>query len=162
MSIQVVSHLMKHFYKGSDAELFYLKQAAGTSEVYTQDDIAAEVEEASSLTKGDVIHTMGIFMSELRKVLVRGDRVKIAGFGTFFMTLSCEGVATEDKCDVRNIKRINIRFRPDKALKLVNNTLATTRSDNNVSFYIKGAAAASSSTKPTNPGGGDDVIDPGA
>ena len=161
MSITVVSHLMKHFYNGSEKELYYLKQEAGTSKVYTQDDVAAEVEEASTLTKGDVIHTMGIFMSELRKILVRGDRVKIAGFGTYFMTLSCIGVEAKEKIDVRNIKGVNIRFRPDKALKLVNNVLAPTRSDNNVSFEIKSKTAPG--TTPTTPGNGDDddIINPG-
>jgi len=161
MSIPVVSHLMKHFYNGSNAELYYLKQEAGSSRLATQDDVAAEVEEASTLTKGDVTHVLGIFMSEMRKVLIRGDRVKIDGLGTFFLTLSCSGVDAEDKCNVRQIKGINIRFRPDKLLKLVNNALAPTRSDNNVSFYIKNAA--DSTAKPTAPGedDDDDIVDPG-
>ncbi|NDV84987.1 HU family DNA-binding protein, partial [Bacteroides sp. 51] len=67
---------------------------AGSSRLSTQNDVAAEVEEASTLTKGDVVHVLSIFMSEMRKVLVRGDRVKIDGLGTFFMTLSCNGVET--------------------------------------------------------------------
>lgn len=166
MSIPVVSRMMKHYYNGSEAELFYLRQEPGSSRLATQDTVAAEVEEASTLTKGDVLHVLGIFMTEMRKVLVRGDRVKIDGLGTFFMTLSCDGVPTEEECKVRNIKGIHIRFLPDKSLKLANNALATTRSDNNVSFYIKGASATT--TNQPNPGGGnggnddDDLIDTGA
>ncbi|NDV84965.1 HU family DNA-binding protein [Bacteroides sp. 51] len=164
MSIPVIPRLIKHFYNGSESEFYYLKQEAGSSRLSTQNDVAAEVEEASTLTKGDVVHVLSIFMSEMRKVLVRGDRVKIDGLGTFFMTLSCNGVETEDECNVRQIKGVNIRFRPDKVLKLVNNALAPTRSDNNVSFFIKDAKAAAGSGNPAVPGGDDDddeVVDPG-
>ena len=165
MSIPVVPNLMKHFYNGSDVELIYLKQKAGSARLSTQDDVAAEVEEASTLTKGDVKHVMGMFMSEMRKILVRGDRVKIDGLGTFFMTLSCTGVETEEELHVRNIKGVNIRFRPDKVLKLVNNALAPTRSDNNVSFAIVKADGISTTPDGANPGeddGDDEYIDPNA
>lgn len=167
MSIPLVSHLMKHFYNGSNAELYYLKQEAGSSRLFSQDDVASEVEEASTLTKGDVTHVMGIFMSELRKILVRGDRVKIDGLGTFFMTLSCKGVPTKEECSVRNVEGINIRFRPDRVLKLVNNALAPTRSDNNVSFFIREpqeATAGTGGTEPGDGGGNDDggYVDPDA
>lgn len=161
MSITLVPHLMKHFYNGSETSLYYLRQEAGSSQVVTQDDVAGEIQETSSLSKGDVVHVMSIFMSELRKVLVRGDRVKIAGLGTFFMTLSSKGVEKEELCDVRNVS-INIRFRPDKALKLVNNAVAPTRSDNNVSFAIKGAAAATATPTPGGEGGDGGFVDPDA
>jgi predicted histone-like DNA-binding protein len=100
--------------------------------------VAKEVEEASSLSKGDVTHVLGIFMTEMRKILVRGDRVKITGLGTFYMTVTSGAKDNPDDLTVRDIRRVNIRFLPDKALKLVNNALATTRSDNNVVFAIKG------------------------
>jgi predicted histone-like DNA-binding protein len=134
---------MKHFYNGSLAELFYLKQETGTSRLVTLEDLAAQIEETSSLSKGDVVHTASILMTEIRKVLVRGDRVKISDLGTFFMTLSCRGAEKEADLSVRNVERVNIRFRPDKALKLVNGALSPTRSSNNVSFSIKSKDEAS-------------------
>ncbi len=165
MSVSVVRQFMKHSYLGEIAERFYLKQEAGTSRLYTGRDLANNIQEISALSASDVTHTTDILMTELRKVLVRGDRVKIDGLGTFYMTLSCEGTESEDELTVRHIKRVNIRFLPDKALKLVNNSLATTRSDNNVSFAIKGDAAANSGNNPGGTGGdGDDdeYIDPNA
>lgn len=162
MSVPVVMQTMKHHYNGVQSEFIYLRQEAGTSRLLTDVEIAKEIEETSSLSVGDVTHVLGIFMTEIRKVLVRGDRVRVAGLGTFYMTLSCKGVETEEECNVRNIRRVNIRFLPDKSLKLVNNSLAPTRSDNNVTFAIKGAKAPG-----ITPGGDgeeddDDYVDPNA
>ena len=163
MSVSVVKQLMKHSYSSSIAERYYLKQEAGTSRLYTGRDLANNIQEISALSASDVTHTTDILMTELRKVLVRGDRVKIDGLGTFYMTLSCTGVEDEDELTVRHIKRVNIRFLPDKALKLVNNSLATTRSDNNVSFSIKGDAVTSNAGTNTGGDGDDDeYIDPNA
>jgi predicted histone-like DNA-binding protein len=146
MNISVVSCVLKHFYNGSLSELHYLRQEAGTSRMLMLEDLADQIEETSSLSKGDVTHTMGILMTEIRKALVRGDRVKIPELGIFYMTISCKGVEKEEDLSVRNISKVNIRFLPDKALKLVNSVLSPTRSDNNVSFAIKGAAGGSSAS----------------
>lgn len=162
MSVSVVKQLMKHSYSSSIAAMYYLKQEAGTSRLYTGRDLANNIQEISALSASDVTHTTDILMTELRKVLVRGDRVKIDGLGTFYMTLSCEGTENEDDLTVRHIKRVNIRFLPDKALKLVNNSLATTRSDNNVSFSIKGDAVTSNSGNIGGDGDDDEYIDPNA
>jgi predicted histone-like DNA-binding protein len=142
MNIPVVSFLMKHFYNGSLVRLYYLRQEAGTSRLLALDDLAAEIEETSSLSKGDVVHVAGILMTEVRKALVRGDRVKIPDLGTFYLTLSGKGVEREEELSVRNIRKVNVRFLPDKALKLVNSALSPTRSTNNVSFAIKSGAEA--------------------
>lgn len=160
MSVSVVKQLMKHSFGSASGEKYYLKQEAGTSRLYTGKELANNIQEISALSASDVTHTTDILMTELRKVLVRGDRVKIDGLGTFYMTISCVGVDNEDDLNVRNIKRVNIRFLPDKALKLVNNALASTRSDNNISFSIKGEAASAS----VQPGGedDDDYVDPNA
>ena len=40
----------------------------------------------------------------------------------------------QKNCAMTNIKRVNIRFVPDKDLKLVNNSHAATRSPANVTF----------------------------
>jgi predicted histone-like DNA-binding protein len=169
MNISVVSHAMKHFYNGSLTEYYHLRQEAGTSRVLMLEELADQIQETSSLSKGDVTHTMDILMTEIRKVLVRGDRVKIPGLGIFYMTLSCEGVEKEEELSVRNITKVNIRFLPDKALKLMNSALSPTRSDNNVSFSIKGAAGDSSasggggnSTTPATPEAPDTPTTPAA
>jgi predicted histone-like DNA-binding protein len=148
---------MKHFYNGTLVRLFYLRQSAGSSRVWTLSKLAAQIEETSSLSKGDVVHTVGILTTEIRKVLVCGDRVKIPELGTFFMTLSCKGAETKEELSVRNIEKVNIRFLPDKSLKLVNSALSSTRSDNNVSFAVKGSEADSDADFDAEDKEGDDV-----
>jgi len=69
--------------------------------------------------------------------LANGNKVKLNQFGTFHMTFCCPGVATSAECTVKNIKRVNIRFVPDKELKLVNNSHAATRSPANVTFALE-------------------------
>jgi predicted histone-like DNA-binding protein len=166
MNIQVIAFYVKHFYNGTLAKLLYLKQKAKSSRLWTLEKLAAEIEETSSLSKGDVVHVTSILTTEMRKVLINGDRVKIPGLGIFFMTLSCKGVETKEELNVRNIEKVNIRFRPDKSLKLVNAALAPTRSVNNVSFSIEGIEDGTETTPveeetPSEPGGGI-YIDPNA
>lgn len=163
MSVPVIPQVMKHFFNGSEVELIYLKQDPGSSRMYTTDDLARNVQEITALSASDVSHVLNILMSEIRKVLVRGDRVKLDKLGILFMTLSCIGVEKLEDCNVRNIKKVNIRFRPDKTLKLVNNSLSETRSDNNVTFAMKAVTAASSGgTNPAGDGDDDEYIDPNA
>ena len=167
MSIPLVKHCFKKFnVSNPDVEdlLYCLRRKGGISRLLSEIDIAKEVEEATSLTKSDLVHVFGIFFSELRKILVRGDRVKITDIGTFYMTISSDSVENQKDLNIRSIKKVNIRFLPDKALKLVNNAVATTRSDNNVMFAILDEEASSKPGGSTSPGGDDDeeYIDPNA
>ena len=162
MNIPLVSCLVKHYYNGSLSEWFYLRQKPRSSRSWTLDDLAAEIEEASSLSSGDVVHVAGILMKEIRKVLVHGDRVKIPELGTFYMTLSCEGVEREEELNVRNVRKVRIRFLPDKALKLVNSALAPTRSVNNVSFSIEGDSEDGGNSNGGGTSNGGTYIDPNA
>ncbi len=171
MIIPLVIHSFYNHYNSKENEealtlLHCLRRKPSSFQLLTEYDIAKEVEEATSLTKGDLTHVFSIFFSELRKSLVRGDRVKITDIGTFYMNIASDSVEDEEKLSVRSIKRVNIRFLPDKALKLVNNATAPTRSDNNVTFAIvdaKDAAAAPVTPGGTDPGDGEEeYIDPNA
>lgn len=163
MSIPLVKHCFKKFNTSNPEveELLYcLRRKGGISRLLTEIDIAKEVEEATSLTKSDLVHVFGIFFSELRKILVRGDRVKITDIGTFYMTISSDSAEKEEDLNIRSIKKVNIRFLPDKALKLVNNAVAPTRSDNNVVFAVIDKDEASSGGD--GDGDDDEYIDPNA
>lgn len=163
MSIPLVKHCFKDYNNSTEFQEVFrycLRRKGGVARVLTEVDIAKEVEEATSLTKSDLVHSFGIFFSELRKALVRGDRVKITDIGTFYMNISSESMEDEKDLNIRSIKRVNVRFLPDKALKLVNNAVAPTRSDNNVTFAIVDAEGDSGNGEvPTPP---EDIVDPGA
>lgn len=143
-------------------ELNYLKRVPGHTRTNTIDDVAAETEAVGGMSAEDVGHVMKSFVRSLRKILVKGDKVRIDGLGTFYTTFNSEGVEEEKDCNVRNIRRVNVRFAVDNTLRLVNDSVASTRgAANNVEFYIKSDVAATGG----NSSGGDDGgggIDPDA
>lgn len=97
--------------------LYYIRQKAGTAKVMDIDALAEDIQTNCALTTGDVKHTIEALVEQLRKVLTQGNKVKIEGLGTFHMTLTCLPGETEKECTVKNIKRVNVRFIPDKAMK---------------------------------------------
>lgn len=149
-------------------ELNYLKRVPGYMRVYTIDDVATETEALGAMSAEDVSHVMKSFVRSLRKILVKGDKVKIDGLGTFYTTFNCKGTEEEKDCSVRNIHKVNIRFAVDNTLRLVNDSIATTRGGvNNVEFYIKTDAptTANGETPDDGNGGGNDdggYVDPDA
>ena len=116
---------------------FYLRQKPGTCKTVDVDALAAAIQKNCSMTKGDVKHVIEALMEELQQNLANGHKVKLNQLGTFHMTFCCPGVPTPEECTVKNIRRVNIRFVPDKELKLVNNSHAQTKSPANVTFALE-------------------------
>ncbi len=134
--------------------MFYLRQKPKTCGTVDVDVLAASIQKNCAMTKGDVKHVIEALVEEIQGNLANGDKVKLNQLGTFHMTFRCPGVETSDKCTVRNINKVNIRFSPDKELKLVNGSTAATRSPANVGFVLDKPEDGSSSGN--NPGGGSD------
>ena len=99
--------------------LYYIRQKSGNVRVMDIDTIATAIESKSALTAGDVKHTIEAFVEQLRASLTQGDKVKIDGLGTFHITLTSDGTELMKECTVRSIRRVNVRFVADKALKLM-------------------------------------------
>ena len=118
-------------------KFFYLRQKPGTCKTVDTDTIAEAVQKSCAMTKGDVKHVFEAIVEEVQQSLANGNKVNLKLLGTFHMTFCCPGVEKSDDCTVRNIKKVNIRFVPDKELRLVNGTTATTRSLANVSFALE-------------------------
>ena len=159
MEVSVERYQRKKYVNQADSPLlYYLRQKAGTSKTMDIDAIADEIQSKCTLTKGDVKHTIEAMVEQLVAVLVQGNKVKIAGLGTFHMTLACLASETEKECTVKNIQRVNVRFVADKGMKLANASRTLTRSPNNVSF------ALDSKEQPAGGGGGNTggggVVDP--
>lgn len=131
---------------------YYLKQEPGSSKVSTITSIARSIEASGALSAEDVTHTMQSFVRELKKALIEGNKVKVAGLGTFYITFRTRGTEAEKECTVKNINRVSIRFAVDNSLRLANDTIATTRGgENNVLFFIKSDAAASGGGEAEDP-----------
>lgn len=106
--------------------------------MYTIETLAERIESLGALSAEDVIHVMKSFVREAKTVLKAGDRVQVDGLGIFFISLTCPGVEVEKDCTVKNIKRVNLRFRVDNTLRLVNDSTATTRNaPNNIAFEVR-------------------------
>ncbi|MCC8188426.1 MAG: HU family DNA-binding protein [Bacteroides sp.] len=136
--VTVVRYQRRRIPADPDSPMVYLlKQEPRSSKTYTIDTLAEEIETVGALSTEDVIHTMQAFVRAMRKVLISGNRVKVEGLGTFYITLSNKGVEIEEECTVRNIRKVNLRFRVDNTLRLVNDSIATTRNaPNNVVFEL--------------------------
>ncbi len=135
--------------------VYCLTQKAGDSKVYDIERIASELELIGSLSAEDVRHVINAFIRSMKIILRDGNRVKVDGLGVFFLSLTCPGVANEKDCTVRNVKRVNIRFKVDNTLRLVNDSIATTRNaPNNVVLNLI--------TPPTEEGSDPKPFDPGA
>ena len=106
--------------------MYLLKPKAGESKIYSIDSLAQEIESIGSLSVEDVSHVMKSFV-----------RAMVDGLGIFYTTLTCPGVEQEKDCTVKNITRINLRFKVDNSLRLANDSTATTRGgDNNMMFEL--------------------------
>ncbi len=147
--------------------LNYLKLAPGYMKIYDIHEIATETEIAGGMSAEDVTHVVNSFVRSARRILAKGDKVKVDGLGIFHLTFNCEGTEEEKDCTVKNIKRVNIRFKVDNTLRLVNDSNATTRgAANNVEFYIKSdpktANTGTGGGTGTDDGDDDEYIDPNA
>ena len=121
MNVLVERYQRRKYVNQPDSQmLYYVRQKSGTVRVMDINKLADAIEANSSLTAGDVKHSIEAFVEQLRLSLTQGDKVKIDGLGTFHITLSSEGAEKEKDCTVRNIRRVNVRFVADKALQLVN------------------------------------------
>ena len=122
MNVLVERYQRRKYVNQPDSQmLYYVRQKSGTVRVMDINKLADAIEANSSLTAGDVKHSIEAFVEQLRLSLTQGDKVKIDGLGT-----------------LRNIRRVNVRFVADKALQLVNTSHATTRGENNVDFILAG------------------------
>ena len=117
---------------------YYLRQKPDTGQLYDIVRIANEIEGLGALSVEDVEHVIKSLVRSMKQILRDGNRVKLDKFGTFYITFRCPGVDAADKCSVKNIKHVNIRFLPDTGFKLANESVATTKGGvNNVMFELE-------------------------
>ena len=134
--------------------MYLLKPKAGESKIYSIDSLAQEIESIGSLSVEDVSHVMKSFVRAMKKVLVAGNKVKVDGLGIFYTTLTCPGVEQEKDCTVKNIERVNIRFKVANTLRLANDSIATTKGGpNNIVFELVSDDSNSSSGGGSSSGG---------
>ena len=153
MDVLVERYQRRKYVNQEDAPmLYYIRQKAGNVRVMDVDTMASAID------------TIEAFVEQLRLSLTQGDKVKIDGLGTFHITLTSDGTEVKKDCTVRSIRRVNVRFVADKALKLINSSHTSTQSDNNVVFALGGKGDDSDPDEggsgEEKPGGGGVTPDP--
>lgn len=135
-----------------------MKQKARDGKLLSTRELAREIQDNSSLKKGEVLHTVEELIELIVKNLRSGNRVKLNGLGTFHMTLNCQGSELEKDCTIKSISRVNIRFKADKEIRLVNGSNLATQSPNAVDFMLYNKDGNKEPGTPDD--GGGDIIDP--
>ncbi len=79
--------------------------------------VAMEIADETTLNPKEAEMALSQFKKVLIRALLGGQSVQLGDWGTFYLTLSSEGSATEAEVTSAKVKKINIRFQPGKELK---------------------------------------------
>lgn len=82
---------------------------------YTTDEVARELSEMSTVTRGDTYAVLMNLGAVLGKMMSAGRSVKLDGIGTFYYTCRSEGtgVDTPEEVSPEQITSVKIRFIPE-------------------------------------------------
>lgn len=163
MEVSVERYTRKKYMGQADSPtLYYLRQKTGTVRILSTREVADEIQDNTALKRGEVVHTLEALVDVIRRNLTNGNKVRLDGLGLFHMTVCCEGAEKEEECTVKSIRKVNIRFVPDKEIKLVNASHLSTRSPNAIDFALYSKDKSSSGGSGSGDTGGGDIIDPTA
>ncbi len=77
-------------------------------------DFGRRISRESTVSMMDTMAVLEGLLQIIPDEIVNGKIIKLGDFGTFRTTLSTEGAVTEDEFTIANIKKLNVRFRPDR------------------------------------------------
>lgn len=134
--------------------VYTLKRKPKDAKIFDLARIAQDIEALGGMSAEDVEHVGKAIVRQMRQTLTDGNSVRLDGFGIFHTTFRCRATEEAKDCTVKNIEKVNIRFKVANTLRLVNDTIATTKgAPNNIVFElvkVEDAEGGSSS----KPGGG--------
>lgn len=87
------------------------------SETIGTDELAQEIHQDSTLTKGDVKAALSALSDVLIRKLCEGKRIHLEGVGYFQMTLDCTQTNDPQSAHAQRIRFKSVKFRADKSLK---------------------------------------------
>lgn len=95
------------------------------------DGIAYIMKDKSSLSLGDIQSVLTNYVEAMRAALFDGKSVNIRDFGVFSLSAHTLGATTKEECTVKNIKSIQINFRPSSSVRP---NLTSTRAGDKIEF----------------------------
>lgn len=130
--------------------VYTLVRKSRDAKIYDLERIASEIEALGAMSAEDVLHVGRAIVRSIREKLTDGNSVSIDNLGLFRTSFHCIATDAEKDCTVKNIDRVRINFKVANSLRLVNDSVATTKgSPNNISFELvaaDGSSAGSGST----------------
>lgn len=137
--------------------LYTLKRKPQDAKIFDLARIAQDIEALGAMSAEDVEHVGKAIVRQMRQTLTDGNSVRLDGFGIFHTTFKCRATELAKDCTVKNIERVNIRFKVANTLRLVNDSNATTKGGaNNLIFELVTADKDSTGggSSGNNPDGG--------
>lgn len=117
--------------------VYTLKRKPKDAKIFDLARIAQDIEALGAMSAEDVEHVGKAIVRQMRQTLTDGNSVRLDGFGIFHTTFKCRATEAAKDCSVKNIERVNIRFKVANTLRLVNASNATTKgSPNNIVFEL--------------------------
>ena len=94
-----------------------------------------EIEALGGMSAEDVLHVGKAIVRNMREKLTDGNSVRLDDFGIFRTSFHCVATEHPKDCTVKNIERVNIRFKVANTLRLENDTNATTKGNPNTLIF---------------------------
>lgn len=136
--------------------VYTLKRKSRDAKMYDLQHIAEEIEALGGMSAEDVLHVGRAIVRQMREKLTDGNSVRLDEFGIFRTSFHCIATEAEKDCTVKNIDRVRINFKVATTLRLVNDSVATTKgAPNNITFeLVKDDGGSSSGGGNQEEGGG--------
>lgn len=156
MANALVVRTQRHKKIGDKASpmVYTLKRKSRDAKMYDLQRIAEEIEALGGMSAEDVLHVGRAIVRQIREKLTDGNSVRLDDFGIFRTSFHCIATEEEKDCTVKNIDRVRVNFKVATTLRLINDSVATTKgAPNNITFELV-KEDGSSSTGGGNQGGG--------
>ncbi|MGV8093216.1 MAG: HU family DNA-binding protein [Mangrovibacterium sp.] len=83
----------------------------------SEKEIATALTKNTTLSSGEALMAINELQSVILSFLLDGYTVQMGDWGSFHVTVNCDGAETEEACTTDLIKSVNIRFRPGASMK---------------------------------------------
>ena len=119
-----------------DSPMVYtLRRKSKDAKTLDLERLAQDIEALSSMSAEDVVHVGKAIVRQIRQTLTDGNNVRLDAFGIFHTTFKCRATEAAKDCTVKNIEKVNIRFKVANTLRLENDTNATTKGNPNTMIF---------------------------
>lgn len=159
MSKALVVRAQRHKKVGdkSSPMVHTLKRKSRDAKIFNLARLAQDIEALGGMSAEDVEHVGKAIVRQMKQTLTDGNSVRLDGFGIFHTTFRCRATEVAKECTVKNIEKVNIRFKVANTLRLVNDSVATTKGGpNNLVFELVSEDDTENSGGGEKPGGGGD------